>query len=157
MEFGKLLSWEKNDNQVILSYEKNQVILSVIKDDIINVFVPCWEKEHYSKSIEGDKTLPTECQVEQEGDKIVLTTSKLKAVAGEGFFIDFYKADGTPLMEEYRGERKKGMELSQKSIRLLEAEGHDVSKLTGAFYPVMKMMKLDKEDKFYGLGDKSGF
>ncbi len=157
MEFGKLLSWEKNINQVILSYEKQQAILSVIKEDIINVFVPCWKKNHYSKAIEGDKTQPVEWNVAEDDGKIILTTSKLKAVVGENFSVDFYKADGTPLMQEYHGERKKGMELSQKSIRLLESEGHDISKLTGEIYPLMTMMKLDKEDKFYGLGDKSGF
>ena len=127
MEFGKLLSWEKNINQVILSYEKQQAILSVIKEDIINVFVPCWKKNHYSKAIEGDKTQPVEWNVAEDDGKIILTTSKLKAVVGENFSVDFYKADGTPLMQEYHGERKKGMELSQKSIRLLESEGHDIS------------------------------
>lgn len=157
MEFGKLLSWEKIDNQLILTYEKQQVILSVIKEDIINVFVPCWEKEHYSKAIEGDKTLPTAWDAVCEGEKVILTTAKLKVVAGEDFSVDFYNAEGTVLMEDYHGERKKGLQLSQKSIRLLEAEGHDISKLTGETYPVMAIKKLDKRDKFYGLGDKSGF
>ena len=45
----------------------------------------------------------------------------------DDFYVDFYKADGTPLMKDYRGERTTKEKVSWMSLEMLEAEGHDIS------------------------------
>ena len=55
MNFGKKQSYEQQGNQVTLHYENQDVILTILKDDIIRVLVPCWMKDYKSKAIEGDK------------------------------------------------------------------------------------------------------
>ena len=51
MNFGKKQSYEQQGNQVTLHYENQDVILTILKDDIIRVLVPCWMKDYKSKAI----------------------------------------------------------------------------------------------------------
>ena len=46
--------FETADNEVKVSFEKQKMIITVLTDDIINVFVPLWSEEHRSKAIEPD-------------------------------------------------------------------------------------------------------
>ena len=71
MNFGKKQSYEQQGNQVTLHYENQDVILTILKDDIIRVLVPCWMKDYKSKAIEGDKTVPANFTVEDAGDATV--------------------------------------------------------------------------------------
>ena len=48
MEYGKLLSYLSTGSQVVLQYEKQNVTLDFITDEIVNVFVPIRSIEHYS-------------------------------------------------------------------------------------------------------------
>ena len=47
MEIGKVTSFYVSGNEVHLQYEKQEVIVTVITPEIVNVFVPCWQKEHF--------------------------------------------------------------------------------------------------------------
>lgn len=157
MKYGKLLSYEKKNNRVCIQFEKQQVILEIIKADIINVFVPLFSKEHFSKAIEEPKAVATEYTIEQRKDGLTVATEKLCAKIYDDFVIDFEKADGTPLMCDYRGERAAGASYSKEAIALLEAEGHDTSQLKDKSHKVEVLKQLDEADCFYGLGDKTGF
>ena len=46
MEYGKLLSYLSTGSQVVLQYEKQNVTLDFITDEIVNVFVPIRSSEH---------------------------------------------------------------------------------------------------------------
>ena len=50
MEFGKLLSYEKEGNRVLLHFEKADGRLEVITDKILNVFSGVVSQEHRSKA-----------------------------------------------------------------------------------------------------------
>lgn len=157
MNFGKKQSYEQQGNQVTLHYENQDVILTILKDDIIRVLVPCWMKDYKSKAIEGDKAVPVDFTVEDAGDATVIKTKSLTLYIHDGFYMEAYDANGHLLMEDYRGQRVKKAALDQKAANLLEAEGHDASKLAGGDYAVQTLKVLAPEDSFYGLGDKSGF
>lgn len=157
MDYGKLVSYEKNGNQVKIQYEKQLVIIEIIKDDIINFLVPVWSREHRSKAIEGEKAKPTDYRVSKSENELQIATDKLTVKLYDDFVTDIYRSDGTLLMADYRGERNASERISDEMIALLESEGHDASALTEKKHAVQTVKALDKEDCFYGLGDKTGF
>ena len=55
---GQLISYTQDENTFTLQYEKEQLIIKVIREDIINFFIPLRFKEHYSKAVEEDKSVP---------------------------------------------------------------------------------------------------
>ena len=74
-----------------------------------------------------------------------------------GFYVGLLPGMGKSICEDYRSGRILRPLLSEKSLEVLKAEGHDVSagvsgKLSGA-----DCQKMDGDEKFYGLGDKTGF
>lgn len=154
---GSVKSFAKEGNRVVIEFDSAKVEISVITEDILNVFVPLYTDEHFSKAIEGEKVKNVEYSVEKEGDKVVISTSTTKVEVGNDFVINFYKADGTVLLTDYLGELKKKEDMSEKAKRLLAAEGHDISNLGDNEYAIKTVKTLDKDDCFYGLGDKTGF
>ena len=154
---GKIISYEQKDNKIYIQYENQQLIVTVIREDIFNLFVPCKTNEHYSKAIEGDKTMPTKVTVRQKDDKITIETERIRMEAGEDLSIQMFGADGTLLLKTYGNGRTFNSEVSEQMRKILEAEGHDVSNLGARNYPVQMVFDLDEDDVFYGLGDKTGF
>lgn len=154
---GKIISYEQKDNKIYIQYENKQLIVTVIREDIFNLFVPCKTNEHYSKAIEGDKTMPTKVTVRQKDDKITIETERIRMEAGEDLSIQMFGADGTLLLKTYGNGRTFNSEVSEQMRKILEAEGHDVSNLGARNYPVQMVFDLDEDDVFYGLGDKTGF
>lgn len=154
---GKIISYEQKDNKIYIQYENQQLIVTVIREDIFNLFVPCKTNEHYSKAIEGDKTMPTKVTVWQKDDKITIETERIRMEAGEDLSIQMFGADGTLLLKTYGNGRTFNSEVSEQMRKILEAEGHDVSNLGARNYPVQMVFDLDEDDVFYGLGDKTGF
>ena len=77
MNFGKKQSYKQQGNQVTLHYENQDVILTILKDDIIRVLVPYWMKDYKSKAIEGDKAVSVDFTVEDAGDATVIKTKSL--------------------------------------------------------------------------------
>ena len=156
MKYGKIKSFE-NGRRIRISFDKQDAYIDVITNEIVRVFVPLWESEYVSKAIESEKKQITEYSLKKEEEKIVIITDQLRVEVWDNFFIDVYRADGTPLIKDYRGERKKRENISSKAIQLLEAEGHDVSENREEPYSVQTVKAIDPSDCFYGLGDKSGF
>ncbi len=157
MEYGKLLSYEKNGNKITIQYEKQTVVIEIIKDDIVNFMVPVWSAEHRSKAIEGRKDRPTDVSVDMTDGILQISTDKLTVKLYDDFAADVYREDGTLLMSDYRGKRKQEERVSLETIALLESEGHDASALAEKKHAVQTVKALDEDDCFYGLGDKTGF
>lgn len=154
---GKRVSHRVDGNKIEITFEHGTAVLSVLREDILNVFVPRETKEHRSKAIEGEKCVPVEFTVTEEAEALVIKTPALWAKVYDGFFVDFYKKDGTLLCADSRQGRSFGSQLSEKFISFLEAEGHDVPDASDFHYPVEIVKQMDGDEKFYGLGDKSGF
>ena len=65
---GQRQNFSVKENKICFSYEKGDAYIEVIRDDIINVFVPLETKEHFSKAIEGEKAVDTKIDVQEEKD-----------------------------------------------------------------------------------------
>ncbi len=155
--FGKLLNYEVNDNEVKVSFEKEAAYFTAVREDIIRVYVPFFDEACKSKAIEENPCVPVDFTVEKEEEVLVIRTDKVMVKIQDDFYVDFYKADGTPLMKDYRGERTTKEKVSWMSLEMLEAEGHDISAYLDKQLRYELVKDLDEGDDFYGLGDKSGF
>ena len=153
---GKKLSYQTNGSTVEFEFEHGTAYVTAVTDTIMNVFVPYQSKDHRSKAIEGDKRLPVTVDVSEEGGAVQIKTDKLTAKVYDDFLIDFYKKDGTLLCADFRGERKKKKKLSDEALATLESEGHVVSAEGEKEDPVMVVKQMSGDEKFYGLGDKTG-
>lgn len=154
---GKRLSYKVEGQKVCFAFEQGEAFIEVLRKDIVNVFVPFEGKEHRSKAIEGDKLCPTEMTVAEQPDAVVIKTETLTVKVFDGFYVDFYDANGKLLCADCRGSRTFSDVLTWEEIQLLEAEGHDASSLQRQDYPVQVLKVMDGDEKFYGLGDKTGF
>lgn len=154
---GKRISYEIQGNRIDITFEKGSASITVIREDIIHVFCPLESKESRSKAIEGNKACPVQTTVREEADALIVQTPKLTAKVYDGFYLDFYKADGTLLCADRREARNISSGADEKMTELLAAEGHDVTGLLHQNYPVQIVKVMDGDEKFYGLGDKTGF
>lgn len=153
---GKRIRYQKEENAVHFWFEAGEAYVEVLTEHIMNVFVPCETKEHRSQAIEGEKAVETAFIVTEEADYVSVATAALEARVYDGFYVDFYQ-NGVLLCADYRGERTFRPLLSEKSLEVLKAEGHDVSAGSTEGYPVQTVKAMDGDEKFYGLGDKTGF
>lgn len=156
-DFGRILSYEQNGSEVKVVFEKQTAYFTVVRDDIIRVEVLFSEEKYTSKAIEKNPVVDTTYSVTQTTEGLAIETTMVKVLIADGFLVDFYKADGTLLAADYRGERTTTERVSWKTIEMLEAEGHDASGLTQEDVQFEIVKQLDEGDDFYGLGDKSGF
>lgn len=156
--YGKLLNYEQNDQTILLQYENQQVVLSVITDQVINVFVPLKHTDHRSKAIEGDKTEATTYTLafDEKSRELVLSTNSVLCKIYDDFKIDFYDANGNLLCADYRGNRVPRITLQKSFIEFMEQEGHVINSCGLSDYPVQSVKVLDADDCIYGLGDKTG-
>lgn len=157
--FGKLLGYETKENIISFQYEKMKTRVEVISDEIINVFAGLREEEKRSKAIEGDKTKKTNLAVNdfyKEKGYVEIRTDKVVCHVCDGFHIDFYEKDKTPICMEYRGKRHSTDLVSDEVKALLLAEGHAVSE-GNTDYAIQCVKCLEEDDCVYGLGDKTGF
>ncbi len=157
MKFGKKISYEQQDDSLVLHFEKQDVILSFIKEDIIRVFVPCWLLDYQSQAIEGEKAIAVDYTVEEFEDVLIIKTDALTLKIEDDFYMEVYDIHNHLLMADYRSVRQGKEEMDSRMVELLAAEGHDVSKINQSTYAVETIKALEPEDSFYGLGDKTGF
>lgn len=153
---GKRTGFLTEQNKVQVLFEEGKVIVEVLTENIMNVLVPLREEDHRSKAIEGNKTAETEVAVKDEGEYLSIATKVLEARVFDGGYIDFYQ-NGVLLCADYRGERKVRAIASEKMIELAMAEGHAVPAGMMGCFPVQVVKTMDGDEKFYGLGDKTGF
>lgn len=156
MNIGKIQNTKRNNNRIELTFEKGKIYLEVITENIVRVLDPCWKEDYESIAIETDKSVDTDFNFEFKCGKARLTTSGLKLEVGDNFTFTFYDRNGVELLSTYSGERKLRQTLSEKSKKLLEAEGHDVAD-ENKDYKVQVLFKRFGDEFFYGMGDKTGF
>ena len=154
---GKRLAYQVENNKIKFQFEKGEAIVEVLTNNIINIFIPQESKEHRSKAIEGEKAAYNiDFQVKDAKEYVSVTAGSLEVRVYDEFYVDFYQ-NGKLLCADYRGERILRPLLSEKSLAVLKAEGHDVSAGASEGYPVQTVKAMDGDEKFYGLGDKTGF
>lgn len=153
---GKRSDYHVDGNKVHFLFEHGEAFIEVITETIMNVFAPFETTDHRSKAVEGEKTLKTPFTVKDCGAYVSVETKLLEARVYDDFYVDFYREDEL-ICADYRGKRVMRPILSEKSLAVLKAEGHDVSLGTGEDYPVQVVKAMDGDEKFYGLGDKTGF
>ena len=154
---GKMKEYQITGNKIQFVFEERKAYIELLRADIANVFVPYESEEHRSKAIEERPSDAVAFTVKEEKDAVVIATDELVIKVYDGFYVDFYKPDGTILCADYRGARKMRPLLSEKSLAVLKAEGHDVSAGSEAEHKVQAVKVIDSNEKFYGLGDKTGF
>ncbi len=157
MEFGKLISYLQDDNRLYIQFENQNVIVEMIKEDIVRVLVPYWMEDYQSKAIEGNKALPIQYVVEEYAESLVIRTGKITIKIENDFYMDVLDGNGKLLMADYRGVRQPQQQIREDFLGQLEAEGHDATKMRNPNYVVQTVKILEPEDCFYGLGDKTGF
>lgn len=155
--FGKLLGYEVSDCEIKVEFEQREAYFTVVRDEMVRVYVPFFDENCKSKAIEKNPCVDTDFTVEQDGDSIVISTEKVVVKIYDDFVVDFYNAEGKLLMADYRGERTTKAKVSWMSLEMLEAEGHDISSYLEKACRYQLVKQLDEGDDFYGLGDKSGF
>ena len=156
-KFGKLLGYEINGSEVKVSFEKETAFFTIVRDEIIRVYVPFFDERCKSKAIENNPCVPTEFEVKKAEEGIVISTGKVVVKIYDDFMVDFYNESGVLLLADYRGERTKTKKVSWMSLEMLEAEGHDISAYLEKENRYEIVKQLEDGDDFYGLGDKTGF
>lgn len=156
MEFGKLLNYKVEGQKVILNFEDKLAAVSVITPQIINVFCGLESSSHNSKAIDGDKSVPVSIAVEERADGLWINTTAAMVRVSDGFYVDFFDAEGNEVCVDYRGERKPLEVVSEEAEKLFVNEGHEAWWKQEPFaFEIRK--KMQGTEHFYGLGDKTGF
>ncbi|WP_310605531.1 glycoside hydrolase family 31 protein [Anaerosporobacter sp.] len=154
--FGKLLDYQVKNQEVIVKFEKRQAKIQIITDEIWNVFASFDSEEEQSAAIEGNKQLHTEFTVVKKENYIQIATNSVIANVYDDLKIDFCDSKGTIICEDYRGERKVQSGVSEEFIQMALQEGHQVEQKK-AHYKIEVLKKMQGDEAFYGLGDKTGF
>lgn len=154
---GKIMGYEIKGQKVQIQFAAGAAFVEVLREDIVNIFVLYMSKEHCSKAVEGSKAVQTELKVEQDETGITIQTAALQIKVSDEGYVDFYDWKGNLLCADYRGKRVFPQKISDTFKQLLASEGHDISNLDDRNYPVQCLKVMDGDEKFYGLGDKSGF
>mgnify|MGYP006402530475 CR=1 FL=1 len=124
--FGRITDYNINNQIVEIKFEKKCGQVEIISESIINIFAALESQEHRSKAIENLQKKQVSYHVEREEECIVITTSKITAKVYDEFKVDFYDKDGKVLCRDYRGRRKKVIELTEEDAELMAAEGHEI-------------------------------
>ncbi len=156
MKFGNIISYSIVENKISLFFEKQYVLISVIKEDIIRILVPYESDKIRSQAVETDTSLFTKFTVEKK-EQFIIHTDKLILYIYNDFYMEVYDQSGNLLISDYNGERENEFTLQDDAKKLLIAEGHKVIVNNACRNNVYIAKKIDKDDCFYGLGDKTGF
>ncbi len=169
--FGKLKDYCVNGSKILFTFEGAQEgvqpCVEVVSDWIVNVFVDYTGTGHRTRAIEGELgerlnsgvsgNAENVESVSQKENGVEINTRELTVVVGDGFLVDFYYRQGTPLSLAHRGRRTKYGAVSGQVLELLAKEGHEASAGTENDYRVQEVRSLGDADCIYGLGDKTGF
>ena len=147
--FGKILNYQIKDNQVIINFENQKGIVEVLTSEIINLHQ---EKTSIFKATGEVFSKDTKFEVKQEENKIVITTSSYTFEILDDFKLNVIQ-DGILISSE------KDVIINENNdvnYDLLEMEGHSVDRRTKKH--LVNINKVcQKDDVFYGLGEKTGF
>lgn len=156
MKFGKLKNHTIDGQNVVFEYENQTAKLQVISPEVIRVFAGYEDDGSYSNAIENHDWAPCEFTVSEENDGVYVKTKKLICHVHDAFMVDFYDADRKLICKDYVGEREIIERVSKEMIELMKSEGHDWFEVEKD-RNVQVVKKMNGDECFYGLGDKTGF
>ncbi|WP_055669652.1 glycoside hydrolase family 31 protein [Desnuesiella massiliensis] len=151
--FGKILSHSIEKNKVFFQFEEGQGRVEIITPWIINIFSPLKYDDHYSRAIEDLKIESCSFKVKAKECCIEIKTEALTVKVYEDFKVDFYDKQGRVLCEDFREERDPF--IRRGNVSIAEEEGHNVE-TNNEKHKIEVIKKLFGDEKFYGLGDKTG-
>lgn len=155
--FGKLLSHALEGNVLQLQFEGGAATVTVVTQDIIRIFSQLEPQPTFSKAIEGDPCKETAFTVEQMEEGLLLTTGSVQVRVFDGFYVDFYDAQGKLLCADSRGQRKPIQRISARMRAIFSGEGHNPFGELPEQFPVQVVKVLEGGEAFYGTGDKLGY
>ncbi|MCQ4086727.1 glycoside hydrolase family 31 protein [Saccharibacillus sp. JS10] len=151
----KRIGYEKEGRRINLQFEGGEGWIEIVNPWVIHVFAPLHTQEPESRAVEPNALAFEECEYrvsEREGH-LEIATEQLTVRAYDHFYVDVYDASGTPLCLDHRGERNPFQRRGNTSIA--EDEGHTAMK-TSNKHTIEVLKSMEGEEKFYGLGDKTG-
>ncbi|MDP4146765.1 MAG: glycoside hydrolase family 31 protein [Bacillota bacterium] len=151
--FGKIMSYAEQENKIIIKFEHKIGKIEIITPGIVNVFSSFKYEDHFSRAIEDLQIVKCNFSVENKDAHIEITTNDLIVKVYDDFKVDFYNSNGELLCEDYRGERDPFVRRGNGS--LAEEEGHKVEGNADK-HEIEVIKKMFGDEKFYGLGDKTG-
>ncbi len=174
MKLGRLHSFQLSGQRFLLHFENGTACADVLNSRTVRFYegTPV-----HSFAVEADVHEPTEVRVEMDGGP-VLCTEDLRIRVSADFAVSVCAADGTLLACTSDAPRTPREKMSPRWIKKmsalygammagaengaddpLAAEGHEsAARAFGMKEPAVSMQwKLFGDEKFYGLGDKTGF
>ena len=143
------------DTVLEITNGRDTTYIDVITDRIIRFFTPVEDNDWTSRAIEEDKHKHVAFEIVAEGERLVVITACYKIYVSDDLDIDIRDMSGGSFVCDYTGKRTKQKRITDNGLALLEAEGHSGSQEEKPAFSVLK--KLDGDEKFYGLGDKTGY
>lgn len=156
-KFGKLLSHKVQGQTVTLHFEQGDASVSVVTDQIMRVFAQLDGPAVRSKAIEGDPVRPAQFSVRPGENGLEIASAGVTAVVHDGFLVDFYDPAGSLLCADTARPRRPLQRVPERMAKLMGGEGHRSAAALCGEYPVQVVKALGADEKFYGLGDKTGF
>lgn len=151
--YGKLLDYKIVDNEIVINFKYRKAIITVINDNMINFFVPCYREERNSKAVETLKISKCRFKVEKSNEYISIHTEKIVVKIYDEFKVDIYDKNMKLLCKDYRGEREP-FKRRGDNFSVAEEEGH---KMDGHMkYDVFVSKEMNDNMYFYGLGERTG-
>ncbi|MDO5135576.1 MAG: glycoside hydrolase family 31 protein [Eubacteriales bacterium] len=157
LQLGKIKDCKVQDCNVTVAFERGEVEVRVITEKIIRIFSQVSQERSSSKAVEEIRCTGAAFSCELLDGELRIVTSELTVKVSEEGAVDFLDKAGFPICMEYRGERKNSRPaLSEMQMKFMEQEGHEIS-LEGPERKISVLKKMDGDECFYGLGDKTGF
>lgn len=155
-DFGKLKTFTKEGQDICLEFENGTGKICILTDTIVRIQDITENEPVSSKAVEQGKARDTKVYAEQESGEMCIRTEKLLIRVEDNFKIGFYDCDGQVLCRDYKGERKALKEIDPEMLEFMAKEGHQFQG-DGQEHKVQIVKKMEGEEFFYGLGDKTGF
>ena len=143
-----MINYEINDKKVIkLMTNKGVLYLKFLDEETFRIY----SNEHHSYTVLKNKTPYLNYEIIKNENNLVFKTKKLAIEVGEELTLKIFYLD--KLM--YDGKIEYNFSFVKEDTSIKEKEGHKSSKNDD--YKFLIKAKLNNEDNFYGLGDKTGF
>ncbi|MDC7125330.1 MAG: glycoside hydrolase family 31 protein [Spirochaetales bacterium] len=149
----KIIDYKKKKNNVKLQFADKKYRVEVLDSKIIRFFSG---KKSTSFSV-TECEFPEPCWSLEEGsNNLILKTDDLMVEINDGFLVDIFDTSGKVICRDYRGKRQISSKITEETLSIISGEGHSlVDKSRELNIQVCK--KMDGDECFYGLGDKTGF
>lgn len=149
----EIKNYKRDKNKVEIEFENKKVNVFVIDDYIINVFIPVKNESYNSFAIENNMSQNIEFEIINKENKIIIKTKKINVHINNNCKIDFYNNENQLICKDYRKKRSPFIRRADNAI--VEEEGQKITKNVEK-QPVEVIKEVFGDEKFYGLGDKTG-